>query len=445
MSIRMSGADTAWLRMEQPTNPMVITAVIVLKGRLDMPRLMRLLRVRLLAFERFRWRPVEEAAGFYWNEDGSFDLAHHVRRVALPRPGGQRELQDLVSDLASTPLDAGRPLWQMHLVESYRRMHSALVVRVHHCYADGAALMHVLLALTRDGGKRHLPSNGDASSAAGWLPWLGDLTRAGTELFWQLLQHPGRAFDYAQASAAAMGEAARLLAMSPEPCTRFRGRLGQAKRVAWCDPLPLDTVKELGRALGCTVNDVLLAATAGALRGYLIAHRDPARNRDIRVVVPVDLRSAQGHETLGNEFGLVFLALPLGTADPVERVRTVHARMQALRDSPQPMLMLGLLGFAGQAPRALQDQLVHLLGSHATAVVTNVPGPRQRLKLAGVEIEQPLFWVPQAGEIAMGISILSYAGQVQFGLMTDSGLVRDPERIVARFSAEIGRLQEAIA
>ncbi len=155
--------------------------------------------------------------------------------------------------------------------------------------------------------------------------------------------------------------------------------------------------------------------------------------------------AAQGREPLGNEFGLVFLALPLGTADPLERVRAVHARMQALRGSPQPLLMLGLLGLAGQAPRALQDQLVHLLGSHATAVVTNVPGPRPRLSLAGVEIEQPLFWVPRAGDIAMGLSILSYAGQVQFGLMTDAGLVRDPERIVVRFAAEMERLQEAVA
>lgn len=445
MTMRMSGADTAWLRMDRPTNPMVITAVIILKGPLDLSRLMRLLRTRLLAFERFRWRPVEEAAGFYWEDDALFDLGRHVHRVALPRPGGQRELQDLVSDLASTPLDASRPLWQVHLVEGYRRSRSVFVLRVHHCYADGAALMQVLLALTREGRQRHVASQGATSASGGWLPWLGDLTRTGTQLFWELLHHPGKAFDYAQASTAAMGEAARLLAMSPEPRTRFRGQPGPAKRIAWCDPLPLDAVKEVGKALGCTVNDVLLAAATGALRAYLMAHRDPGRNLDIRVVVPVNLRAAGGPETLGNEFGLVFLALPLGTADPIERVRAVHARMLALRESPQPLLLLGLLGLAGQAPRAFQDQLVHLLGSHATAVVTNVPGPRQRLSLAGVEIEQPLFWVPQAGDIAMGISILSYAGQVQFGLMTDAGLVRDPEHIVVRFTAEIGRLQEAIA
>jgi hypothetical protein len=119
--------------------------------------------------------------------------------------------------------------------------------------------------------------------------------------------------------------------------------------------------------------------------------------------------------------------------------------MLALRSSPQPVLMLGLLGFAGQAPRAVQEQLLEVLGAHATAVMTNVPGPRTRLRFAGAEIVQQMFWVPQAGDIAMGASILSYAGHVQFGLITDAGLVRDPEQIVARFPGEIEKLQEAVA
>jgi WS/DGAT/MGAT family acyltransferase len=304
--------------------------------------------------------------------------------------------------------------------------------------------MQVLLALTQ-GGPRRRASPGAAAASEAWLSWLGEITRTGTELFWELLQHPGRALDYAQTSALTMTEAARLLSMSPEPQTRFRGPLGLSKRVAWSDPLPLDAVKAVGRSLDCTVNDVLLAAAAGALRGYLAAHHDAVQGLEIRVVVPVNLRAAQGAQALGNEFGLVFLTLPVGVADPVERVRAVHARMLALRDSPQPLFLLGLLGFAGQGPRALQDQLLQILGSHATAVMTNVPGPRQRLRLAGAEIEQQMFWVPQAGDIAMGASLLSYAGHVQFGLMTDAGLVRDPERIVDRFAVELGRLQEAVA
>ena len=127
------------------------------------------------------------------------------------------------------------------------------------------------------------------------------------------------------------------------------------------------------------------------------------------------------------------------------RVHAVRARMLELRRSPQPVLMLGLLEFAGQAPRAVEEQLLRIFGAHATAVMTNVPGPQKRLRFAGAQIEQQMFWVPQSGDIAMGASILSYAGQVQFGLMTDRRMVRDPERIVARFPGEIEKLQEAIA
>ena len=441
----MSGADVAWLRMERPTNPMVITAVLVFKTRLSLARTKQTLRRRFLAFERFRQRPVELATGFYWKFDETFDLDRHVHRVALPAPGDKQALETLVSDLASGPLDPSQPMWQFYVVDGYGRGRGALVVRMHHCYADGVALMRVLLAITEGGSS--LPKRRAAAAGGweGWLPWLEPLAKAGAGILFEVLLHPGKALDYVQAGASALAEAARLLAMSPEPKTRFRGALGTSKRVAWCDPLPLARVKALGKALGCTVNDVLLAAAAGALRAYLASHRDPVQGLEIRVVVPVNLRPADSEEPLGNEFGLVFLQLPLGVANPIARVHAVRTRMQALRNSPQPVLMLGLLGFAGQAPRALQEQLLDVLGAHATAVMTNVPGPRKRLRFAGAEIEQQMFWVPQAGDIAMGASILSYAGRVQFGLMTDVAMVRDPERIAARFPGEIEKLQEAVA
>ena len=444
MSVRMSGADVAWLRMERPTNPMVITAVLLFKTRLSFTRTKQTLRRRFLAFERFRQRPVERASGFYWQDDQAFDLDRHVHRVALPAPGDKRELEKLVSDLASAELDAAQPMWQFYVVEGYLRARSALVVRMHHCYADGVALMRVLLAMT-EGGTSLPKRRTGATGWEAWMPWLEPLAKAGTGLLFDVLLHPSKALDYVEAGASALAEAAKLLAMSPEPRTRFRGALGTSKRVAWCDPLPLAKVKALGKALGCTVNDVLLAAAAGALGGYLVAHRDRVQGLEIRVVVPVNLRQPDSDEPLGNAFGLVFLELPLGVANPIARVHAVRARMQALRTSPQPVLMLGLLGFAGQAPRAVQEQLLDVLGAHATAVMTNVPGARKRLRFAGAEIDQQMFWVPQAGDIAMGASILSYAGHVQFGLMTDAGVVRDPARIVARFPGEIEKLQEALA
>jgi len=448
---RMSGVDVSWLRMERPANPMAITCVMTFRSRLDAQRLRRAVRERFLAFPRFMQRPVESAGIHYWETDPKFDLARHLHRVALPGAGGKRELQDLVSDLASTPLDPGHPMWEFHLIERYRGSGSALVARIHHCYADGVALMRVLLALSN--GTAASPGDGTGTRATGWLPWLEPLGEAGAKLlqwsgaFWQgyfeLLLRPGKALELAQTGAMFLIEAAKLLTMSPEPGTRFRGEPGLSKRAAWSEPISLAQVKAIGKSLGCSVNDVLLAAVTGALRGYLASHRDAVEGLEIRAVVPVNLRAADSAEALGNQFGLVFLELPLGVANPLERLYAVHQRMIALRHSPQPMLLLGLLSFAGVAPRAVHEQLLQTLGSHATAVMTNVPGPQRRLRFAGVEIDEQMFWVPQSASIGMGVSLLSYAGHVQFGLMTDAGMVPDPERIVEAFPGEFRKLQNA--
>ena len=447
---RMSAVDVSWLRMERPANPMAITSVMTFRQRLDAQRVKRTLREQFLAFRRFMQRPVEEVGAHYWETDPKFDLDRHLHRVALPGAGGKRELQDLVSDLASTPLDPAHPMWQFHLIERYRGSGSALVARIHHCYADGIALMRVLLALTD---ADLAPAKHRDQAGGSLLPWLEPLSSAGAKLlqwtgsFWQgyfeMVLRPAKALELAQAGAGFVVEAAKLLAMSPEPATRFRGEPGLSKRAAWTEGIPLAQVKVLAKTLGCSVNDVLLACAAGALRAYLTAHRDSVDGLEIHVIVPVNMRSADADEALGNEFGMVFLELPLGMANPLERLYAVHQRMLALRHSPQPMLLLGLLYFAGIAPRAVHEQLLQTLGAHATAVMTNVPGPQRRLRFAGAEIDEQIFWVPQSGHIGMGASLLSYAGHVQFGLITDAGMVPDPERIVERFAVEFSKLKQA--
>lgn len=449
---RMSGVDTAWLRMDRPTNPMVIVGVMMFSARLDHRPLRHALERGFMGYDRFRQRPVHDGANWYWETDPNFDLERHLHRAALPAPGGKRELLEFVSDLASTALDPQQPLWQFHLVERYGEG-SALVIRIHHCYADGMALIRVLLSMTEDGPKprpRHSRLALWPSGMEAWFPWLEPMTGAAGRMlewstgFWQryleMLVQPGKAMEYAQLAAGATTEAVKLLTMSPEPQTRLRGKPGLSKRAAWCEPLPLTEVKRAGKILGCSINDMLLASAAGALRKYLVARREKVENLEIRVVVPVNLRNAEDGGDLGNKFGLVFLQLPVGLANPLERLYTVRSRMQALKNSPQPMLVLGLLAAAGSGPAQLQELLLQTLSTHATAVMTNVPGPQQRLHFAGAELAQQIFWVPQSGDIAIGASILSYAGQVQFGLITDAKLVPDPEKIVDAFEPEFRQL-----
>jgi WS/DGAT/MGAT family acyltransferase len=196
----------------------------------------------------------------------------------------------------------------------------------------------------------------------------------------------------------------------------------------------------VGKALDCSVNDVLLSCVAGALRDYLVAKGDDASGVETRAMVPVNLRAPGSEGKLGNRFGLVPLVLPVGIANPLKRVYEVHNRMEALKGSYTPVLALGLLGFMGIAPNALREEILSMLANKSTAVMTNVPGPQKPLYLAGRRIDQIMFWVPQSGNIGMGVSILSYNGGVQFAVITDKKLVPDPDRLIAGFRPEFEKL-----
>lgn len=456
---RISGVDTAWLRMEQPANPMMIVGVMMLERKLAIRDVKRIVESRFLGFRRFRQRAVQDAAGAWWEDVPGFDIADHVKRVSLPGKGGKAELEALVSEMASTPLDFSRPLWQFHLVDNYQGG-GALITRIHHCYADGIALIQVMLSLTHESaaGSLELPPEEVAATGSGEAAFweqvlkplngaLGGAAQLGKHLLGQgrgLAANPQLAAGAVQHAAKKglgfAGELARLATMGRDSATRFKGPLGTAKRVAWAEPLPLEEVKVVGRALGCSINDVLLSMAAGALRDYLQEKGDPVDGLEIRAVVPVNLRPLGEGRSLGNHFGLVFLGLPIGIDHPLERLHEVRRRMLALKGSYQPVIALGLLSAVGYGPKALQEQVTGLLGNSASAVMTNVPGPQKPLYFAGRRIIELDFWVPQSGGIGMGVSILSYDGRIQFGVITDAGLVPDPDAIVARFGDEFDKL-----
>ncbi|RYD14320.1 MAG: wax ester/triacylglycerol synthase family O-acyltransferase [Lysobacteraceae bacterium] len=450
----MSKVDTAWLRMERPTNRMMITGVLVLAGTLSHARLKALLAERFLAYRRFRQKAVVGVNGAHWVEDEDFDLDWHVRVAALAGDPGKRELEAFVSDLASSPLDTARPLWQFHLVENYRGA-SALVARIHHSYADGLALVQVLLSLTDTAPQ----PEAQAELASTWLrrdrgsvlerllePMQGGMQKAIAaggktwEKFAQMLADPAIAASIAHEGSEITRELAIALTLPDDPETALKGRLGVAKRVAWADPLPLAEVKVLGKALGCTVNDVLLACAAGAIRGYLRDEGGDVDGVTIRATVPVNLRPLEHAKKLGNHFGLVFLDLPIGEPNPLRRLERVAACMRDLKGRRQAVVAFGLLAALGMAPAALQGPALELFSRKASAVATNVPGPQQPLFLAGVEVRELMFWVPQTGSIALGISILSYNGNVHFGVIGDHKRVRDPDAIVQRFAGEFEKL-----
>jgi WS/DGAT/MGAT family acyltransferase len=440
--------------MDRPSNLMMICGVLTFDRRLSLARLRRVIDERFLVFRRFRQVPAQRATGAYWVDDAEFDLAHHVVSVRLPERGDDSQLQELVSQLMATPLPRERPMWQFHLINNYRDG-AAIVARIHHCYADGIALVRVMLSMTdaSANGPRAMPfehrprSTADEDPLSQLLRPLSGVAKTAKKLGEMLLQKgvdvlsdPAQALALTHQGSALTAEIAKLAVMGQDSTTRFKGKPGVEKRVAWAVPISLDEVKTIGRALDASVNDLLLSCVAGALRDYLIERGDVVDSLTIRALVPVNLRPLEKAYRLGNQFGLVFLDLPIGIENPIERLYAVRANMRALKDSYQPMLALGLLAAMGAGPGAMQDALLAALARNATAVMTNVPGPQEPLWLAGAKISGLMFWVPQSGDIGLGVSILSYDGTVRFGVVADRGLCPDPERISARFDDEFEKL-----
>lgn len=450
---KISAVDTAWLRMDRPHNLMMICGVLLFEGRVDAARLRRVIEERFLVFRRFHQHAVALPGFAIWQTDRHFDVDRHFVVTALPGKAGRKELQAFVSRMIATPLDPARPMWQFHLVENYAGG-SALVARIHHSYADGIALVRVMLSMTDAGpdGPPAMPfapssRREDDSPLGALMQPVNGVMKLAKNVGSMLVERgaaiwadPKKALELAGQGGALSAELARLAVMGQDSPTRFKGRPGIAKRVAWADPLPLDEVKVVGKALAASVNDVLLCCVAGAMRAYLADKGEPVDGLAIRALVPVNLRPLEKAYKLGNQFGLVFLELPIGIDNPIERLYAVRRSMNALKTSYQPVVAMGLLAAMGAGPRLLQEAVLTMLARNATAVMTNVPGPQQPLYLAGEKIDSLMFWVPQSGDLGVGVSILSYAGSVQFGIVTDRGLCPDPEAVIARFAPEFEKL-----
>jgi WS/DGAT/MGAT family acyltransferase len=456
----MSRVDTAWLRMDNAANLMMIVGVWLMRPGITRAALCRRIEHKLLKYERFRQKVVPDAMGASWVADDAFDIERHVLEQRLVRQRGQSQreaLQAHVGELASVPLDPERPLWQFHLIRNHEGG-SALIARVHHCIGDGIALISVMMAIA-DGGSGPPAGTGRGVKSEGDGEWLSDavvktltavaakaigMYGAGIARSIEMLSHPQHgvlgSIKMARSGARVMGDVAAMAMMADDSPTRLKGKPGGEKVVAWSEPLPLQRVKAISRALNCSINDVLLAAVSGAIGAYLRAHGDDPRGQEIRAMVPVNLRPIEQAWQLGNRFGLAPLCLPIGILNPIERVYAVRARMNTLKDSYQPLLAFAVLALAGHLTKPVQDALLGLFAKKATAVMTNVPGPAEPLKLCGATLRQTMFWVPASGDIGVGVSILSYAGGVQFGLITDRRLCPDPQAVSDRFEPEFEQL-----
>ena len=458
---RMSRVDTAWLRMDNEVNLMTIVGVWLLTPAITLPALRERIADKLLKYDRFRQKAVADAMGAQWVFDEDFDITRHVVAVTPRRRKGQSDrqaLQQLCGELATTPFDPAHPLWQFHLIEQHEGG-SALIVRIHHCIGDGIALVSVVMSITDGGTEPPKRQRREADANAPDGDWLADavlkpltdlavkaigMYGGGVVKSMEMLSHPQQglagSIDIARTGYQVVADAAALALMSDDSPTQLKGRPEGRKVVAWSEPMPLEAGKLVGKGLGCSVNDVLLACAAGAIGQYLQQHGEDPAGKEIRAMVPVNLRPLDQAWQLGNRFGLAPLVLPVGIDNPIERVYAVRQRMAELKGSYQPLLAFGILALTGLFIKPVQDTVLGLFAKKTTAVMTNVPGPAVPLKLCGSTLRQTIFWVPASGEVGVGISILSYGGGVQFGLITDRRLCAEPQQIIDRFEPEFDKL-----
>ena len=436
----LSSIDRAWLRMEDPTHPMMITVLLVFGAPIEFERLQAVVSDRLLRYPRFRQRVVQDQEQVEWQDAPALDLGQHLRQTSLPAPADEGALRAVVGELMSQQLDFSRPLWQFHLIGPYGSG-CALVGRVHHCLADGPALLQVLLALTDGQPDLPLPDTLFEEPAAG-------IVAQGTELLvrkgFNILSNPFRLRGLARLGTGTMAAMGKLLWRSPDPDTIFRGRLGVPKQVAWSRPVPLAEVKAAGRGVGGTVNDVMLAAATGALRRYLVARGEPVQGLTIRAGLSVNLREPNGYTLLGNRAGAVLVDLPVGLDSATERLRQIKRNMDQVKSSPEASVVWALMNALGNAPAGTQQMLVETYCTRETAVIANMPGPEDVVSLAGAPLSALIFWVPALGGTGLCLSIASYAGQVWFAVGADQGLIPDPEELVGGFHAEFEVLQHTV-
>ena len=354
----------------------------------------------------------------------------------------------------------------MHFIENYQDG-AAVIMRVHHCYADGIALVKLFHGITdAEPHPKKLKAVQPAADTVGageplyaaHYPWpfyqhfvdaaAHTLERYGhwgqrlSEEGLHVLRDPEMLRHYLKDGVRAVSEVAKIALMPSDPKTCLKRTLGVKKVCAWSEKIPLALFKEISDTLGCKINDLLLSCVAGALRQEMLLAGDDLAVRKIHVTVPVNIRALQLEDndvSLGNCFGTVFVPLPVGIDNPIERVYTVKHDMQTLKASLQPGVSFALLYATGLLPRHLQKPIMEMFCKKSSAVLSNVPGTREVRYLAGAKIREQMFWVPQTADIGLGLSIISYAGHVQFGMVGDARLFSDPERVIRHCVDELER------
>ncbi len=452
---RLTPVDASFLHQEGPTSHMHVGGLTIVEGPPpSMGEFLEQIRRRLHLVPRYRHKLAHTALDSgrpVWVDDPSFNVEYHIRHAALPTPGGWEQLQSLTARIFSQQLDRSKPLWEMWLIEGLKDDRFALISKTHHALIDGIAgidLATVLFDLSpkppplRHSGRAWQPHS-EPGVAELLAAGLRGAVRAGIELAegaLDALSHPDHALARAREAAEGIGEIV-WAGLNPAPETPLNVDIGPHRRFVGVAS-ELEDFKLVKNAFGGTVNDVVLTVVAGALRSFLISRGVRTEGMELRALVPVSVRAEDEHHQGGNRIVVMRGPLPVYIADPIQRLRFVSEAMDGLKESKQALGAEVIAGVQNFAPPTILAQASRLNFSTRlfNLLVTNVPGPQFPLYVLGREMLEayPVAFLPQ--HHALAIAIMSYNGQMNFGLLGDFDALPDIDSIGQSIALELATL-----
>jgi diacylglycerol O-acyltransferase len=451
---RLSSIDASFLTQETSASHMHVGAILIFEGPPpSYEDLLEHVSSRLERVPRFRQKlafPPIQLGRPFWVDDPSFNLEYHVRHSSLPAPGTEEQLRKMAGRVFSQQLDRTKPLWELWLVQGLKRNRFAIISKTHHAVVDGVSGVDIATVLFDT-----TPVPEPAEPQREWIPEpepsLADLATHGIEdlaatpfrlarRLESAIEHPGPAIEQVTEAAEALGEIAWALA-NPAPEVPLNTEIGSHRRFMWVRS-DLDEFKKIKDALGGTVNDVILAVVTGALRRWLHSRGIRTEGLELRALVPVSIRAADEHGTLGNRIAAVRGPLPVYIQDPVKRLEAVRKSMGDVKGSKQALGAEVISRFNDFAPPTLLAQASRLNFSTRlfNVIVTNVPGPQMPLYVLGRELEDvfPVAFLPQ--HHALAVAIMSYNGGIDFGLLADYDAMDDADVIAEGIESSIAEL-----
>ncbi len=455
---RLSGLDSSFLHLEHDSAHMHVGACTIFEGPAPgHDELIEAIVGRLHLVPRYRQRlafvPFEQGRPV-WVDDPHFNPRYHVRDTALPRPGGEDELKRLAGRVFSQALDRAKPLWELWLVEGLKDGRFALLSKTHHALVDGISGVDIATVLF-DSAPDPMPV---ARPEQEWIPrpapsesqLLADALLERATVPGEIVRGVRAALRGPRKVAGIVGEgligvgAMAWAGLNPAPPSPFNVRIGPHRRFTWVTG-DLATFKAVKNATGGTVNDVILTVVAGSLGRYMRLHGHPTDDVVLKAMVPVSIRADVDRGALGNQVSAMWAPLPVGMTDPIQRLLKIRREMQGIKDSGQAVGAQVLTSLSGFAPPTIVAQATRLQSRQRffNVVVTNVPGPQFPLYMLGRRLESVFPLVPLAKNTALGIAIMSYDGQLNFGLTADFDALQDVEVLAEEIKSSIEEIAAA--